>query len=157
MKAASLPKMLTTINLIHPSQSITKNLLHYYQCTMTLRILELCLSFSPHPNISNGKFNLVHHFIRVQISQINEGERESKVNQIFGRLQHPKNEVRYLENIFSDFISSEPKTSKQSGHRVVNKGSKNLILCITMTCKVIWCINIAQNTQISLKIDEFAI
>ena len=30
-----------------------------------------------------------------------EGESESKViNQIFGRLQHPKNEVRYLENIF---------------------------------------------------------
>ena len=35
-----------------------------------------------------------------------EGESESKViNQIFGRLQHPKNEVRYLENIFSDFRS----------------------------------------------------
>ena len=33
-----------------------------------------------------------------------EGESESKViNQIFGRLQHPKNEVRYLENICSDF------------------------------------------------------
>ena len=30
-----------------------------------------------------------------------EGESESKViNQIFGRLLHPKNEVRYLENIF---------------------------------------------------------
>ena len=30
-----------------------------------------------------------------------EGESESKViNQIFVRLQHPKNEVRYLENIF---------------------------------------------------------
>ena len=30
-----------------------------------------------------------------------EGESESKViNQIFGRLQHPKNEVRYLENTF---------------------------------------------------------
>ena len=30
-----------------------------------------------------------------------EGESESKVtNQIFGRLQHPKIEVRYLENIF---------------------------------------------------------
>ena len=30
-----------------------------------------------------------------------EGESESKVmNQIFGRLQHPKNEGRYLENIF---------------------------------------------------------
>ena len=29
-----------------------------------------------------------------------EGESESKVtNQIFGRPQHPKNEVRYLENI----------------------------------------------------------
>ena len=30
-----------------------------------------------------------------------EGESESKViHQIFGRLQFPKNEVRYLENIF---------------------------------------------------------
>ena len=30
-----------------------------------------------------------------------EGESESEViNQIFGRLLHPKNEVRYLENIF---------------------------------------------------------
>ena len=35
-----------------------------------------------------------------------EVESESKVtNQIFGCLQHPKNEVRYLENIFSDFRS----------------------------------------------------
>ena len=36
-----------------------------------------------------------------------EGESESKViNQIFCHLQHPKNEVRYLENIFfSDFRS----------------------------------------------------
>ena len=35
-----------------------------------------------------------------------EGESESKVtNQIFGRLQHPKNEVRCLGNIFSDFRS----------------------------------------------------
>ena len=35
-----------------------------------------------------------------------EGESESKImNQIFGRLQHPKNEVRYLENIFFDFRS----------------------------------------------------
>ena len=33
-----------------------------------------------------------------------EGESESKVtNQIFGRLQHPKIEVRYLDHIFSDF------------------------------------------------------
>ena len=30
-----------------------------------------------------------------------EGESESKViNQIFGRLLHPKNEVRYFKNIF---------------------------------------------------------
>ena len=35
-----------------------------------------------------------------------EGESESKVkSQIFGRLQHPKKEVRYLKNIFSDFRS----------------------------------------------------
>ena len=38
-----------------------------------------------------------------------EGESESKVmNQIFGRLQHPKNEARYLENIFSDYRSGFP-------------------------------------------------
>ena len=39
---------------------------------MTLRISELCLSFSPHPNIADGNFNLVHHFFRIQIFQINE-------------------------------------------------------------------------------------
>ena len=39
---------------------------------MTLRISELCLSFSPHPNISDGNVNLVHHFFRIQIFQINE-------------------------------------------------------------------------------------
>ena len=39
-----------------------------------------------------------------------EGDSESKVtNQIFGHLQHLKNEVRYLENIFfSDFKSIFP-------------------------------------------------
>ena len=41
-----------------------------------------------------------------------EGESESKVtNQIFGRLQHPKNGVRYLETFngfttFTDFTAS---------------------------------------------------
>ena len=39
---------------------------------MTLRISELCLSFFPHPNISDGNVNLVHHFFRTQIFQINE-------------------------------------------------------------------------------------
>ena len=39
---------------------------------MSLRISELCLSFSPHPNISDRNFNLVHHFFRIQIFQINE-------------------------------------------------------------------------------------
>ena len=39
---------------------------------MTLRISELYLSFSPHPNISDGNFNLVQHFFRIQIFQINE-------------------------------------------------------------------------------------
>ena len=35
-----------------------------------------------------------------------EGESESKImNQIFGCLQHPKNEARYLENIFLGFRS----------------------------------------------------
>ena len=70
---------------------------------MSLRIPELCLSFSPHPNISDGNVNLVHHFFRIKIFQIKkkgpvelgsdeeEGESGSKViNQIFGRMQHPK-------------------------------------------------------------------
>ena len=70
---------------------------------MSLRILELYLSFSAHPNISDGNFNLDHHFFRMQIFQINvkgpvelganekEVESESTVtNQIFGCLQHPK-------------------------------------------------------------------
>ena len=77
---------------------------------MTLRILDLYLSFSPHPNISDGNFNLDHHFFRMQIFQINEKrgqfgleqmkKKEKVTNQIFGGLQHRKNEVRYLENIF---------------------------------------------------------
>ena len=45
---------------------------------MPLRISDLCLSFSRHPNISDENFNLVHHFICVQIFQINEEELESK-------------------------------------------------------------------------------
>ena len=36
---------------------------------MTLRILDLCLSFSPHPNISDGNFNLVHHFFASKYSR----------------------------------------------------------------------------------------
>ena len=32
---------------------------------MTLRISQLCLSFSPHPIISDGNVNLVHHFFRI--------------------------------------------------------------------------------------------
>ena len=80
---------------------------------MSLRISEPCLSFFPHPNISDGNVNLVHHFFASKYSRKmkkgpvelgsyeEEGESESKViNQIFGRLQFPKNEVRYLENIF---------------------------------------------------------
>ena len=39
---------------------------------MSLRISELCLSFSPHPNISDGNFNFVQHFFLMQIFQINE-------------------------------------------------------------------------------------
>ena len=39
---------------------------------MTLRISKLCLSFSPPPIIPDGNFNLVHHFICVQIFQINK-------------------------------------------------------------------------------------
>ena len=42
----------------------------------------------------------------VELRAVGEGESESEViNKIFGRLQHPKKEVRYLENIFSDFRS----------------------------------------------------
>ena len=70
---------------------------------MTLWISELCLSFSPHRNISDGKPYLVHHFICVQIFQTNEEERESigkVINQIFGRQHHPKKEVGYLKNLF---------------------------------------------------------
>ena len=56
-----------------------ENMLLQSQCTihqgaigaMTLRISELFLSFSPHPNISDGNFNLVHHFFRMQMFQIN--------------------------------------------------------------------------------------
>ena len=38
---------------------------------MLLRISELCLSFSPDPNITDG-FNIVHHFFHKQIFQKNE-------------------------------------------------------------------------------------
>ena len=85
---------------------------------LSLRISELCPSYSPHPNISDGNFNLDHHLFHMQIFQINEkvpvGLRadeeeavsESKVtNQIFGRLQHPKNQVRYLGNRLHKLIS----------------------------------------------------
>ena len=41
---------------------------------MSLRISELCLSFSPHPNISDWNFNHVHHFVRMQIFQISAKE-----------------------------------------------------------------------------------
>ena len=37
---------------------------------MSLRISEFCLSFSPHPNISDGNFNLDHHFFCMQIFQM---------------------------------------------------------------------------------------
>ena len=52
-----------------------KQTLHYgirAMGAMTLRNLELCPSFSPHPNISDGNFNLDHHFFRTQIFQIHE-------------------------------------------------------------------------------------
>ena len=39
---------------------------------LSLRISVLCLSFSPDPNISDGNFNIDHHFFRLQIFQINE-------------------------------------------------------------------------------------
>ena len=52
-----------------------KTTLHYAiraMGAMSLRILELCLPFSPHPNISDGNVNLVHHVFCMQIFQINE-------------------------------------------------------------------------------------
>ena len=39
---------------------------------MSFRISEFCLPFFPCPNISDGNFNFVHHFFRMQIFQINE-------------------------------------------------------------------------------------
>ena len=77
---------------------------------MSLGISELCLSFSPYPNFSDGNFYLIHHFCACKYSRQmkkgsvelgEEGESESKVmNKIFGRLQHPKNDVRYMGSIF---------------------------------------------------------
>ena len=43
---------------------------------------------------------------------------------------------RFLTKVSHNTASSKTKTSKfQSGHRVVKKGSKHLILCISMTYK----------------------
>ena len=36
---------------------------------VALTISELCLSFSPHPNILDGNFNLVPNFIGIKIFQ----------------------------------------------------------------------------------------
>ena len=59
------------------------------------------------------------------------------------------------DKVSADGASSDPKTSEfQSCHRVVKKGFKRLISCISMTYKVIKCIEITQNTQI-LKITDF--
>ena len=59
----------------HSIMRLVGSTLHYAaraMGAMTLRISKLCLSFSPHPNIPDGNFNLVHHFICVQIFQINK-------------------------------------------------------------------------------------
>ena len=67
---------------------------------MSLRISELCLSFSLHPNISDGNLTLTIIFSACKYSRkmkkglvefgANKGEGESEVtNQMFGRLQHP--------------------------------------------------------------------
>lgn len=53
------------IGSIQTNKLINLAPLHYGIRAMrarTLRISDLCLSFSPHPNISDGNFNLVHHF-----------------------------------------------------------------------------------------------
>ena len=59
----------------------------------SLKISYLCLLCSPHPNIPDGKFNLVHHFFACKYS------RQMKKGPVELGLQHPKDEVRYLENI----------------------------------------------------------
>ena len=81
--------------------------LHYAIRAMgatSLRISELCLPFSPHPKNFRWQFQTCPSFLHMlgaSWANEEEGESESKVtNQIFGRLQHPKIEVRYLENIF---------------------------------------------------------
>ena len=56
---------------IHVKINITMHSAARAMGAMTLRISELCLSFSPHPNISDGNVNLVHHFFCIQIFQIN--------------------------------------------------------------------------------------
>ena len=63
---------------IHPCTEATDSFyltiaLHYgirAMRAMTLRISDLCLSFFPHPNNSDGNFNLVSHFIGIEILQI---------------------------------------------------------------------------------------
>ena len=81
---------------------------------MTLRNLELCPSFSPPIQIfqmeistltiifSARKYSRYMKKGPVELRADEEdGESESKVtSQIFGCLQHPKKEVRYLKNIF---------------------------------------------------------
>jgi len=64
---------ITKIVMVAPQRACRP--LHYgirAMGAMTLRNLELCPSFSPHPNISDGNFNLDHHFFRTQIFQIHE-------------------------------------------------------------------------------------
>ena len=50
--------------------AFTYSALHFgirAMAALSSRISELCLPFFPHPNISDGNFNLIHHFFFMQI------------------------------------------------------------------------------------------
>ena len=67
------------LNPMTPSHML--NTMHYgirAMGAMSFRISELCLSFSPHPNISDGNFNLDHHFFRMQIFQLSLEQMKKK-------------------------------------------------------------------------------
>ena len=56
----------------HTLEKNTNALWHKNNGSYVTKDLELCLSFSQHPNISDGNFNLDHCFFRMQLFQINE-------------------------------------------------------------------------------------
>ena len=63
---------LTVLHRLFSNVPGIDNALHYAAGAMgalSLRISELFLSFSPHPNTSDGNFNLVHHFFASKYSR----------------------------------------------------------------------------------------